>query len=126
MPGEDKENVNEFMYGKALCEYLQSALPPASIDVPSYCNEDWGWWLEVKRGSFKMGFCIYSDPTAEKDPERYALLPSIHQEKMWSWAKFRNVDVSKDVLELVGIVERVLKSDKDIQIVTRYDDYPFD
>ena len=126
LPGEDQEITNERMYGKALCQYLQSQLPPAGINVPSYCNEDWGWWLEVERGAFKMGVCIYSDPETAKDPEKYALLPSIHQEKKWSWAKFRNIDVSKDVLEIIAIVERVLKSDKDIPVVTRHDDYPFD
>lgn len=126
LPGEDQEITNERMYGKALCEYLQTELPLAGINVPSYWNEDWGWWLAVERGAFKMGLCIYSDPTAAKGPERYALLPSIHQEKKWSWAKFRKVDVSKDVLELIAIVERVLKSDKDIPVVTRHDDYPFE
>ena len=126
LPGEDQEITNERMYGKALCQYLQSQLPPAGINVPSYCTEDWGWWLEVERGAFKMGVCIYSDPETAKDPEKYALLPSIHQEKKWSWAKFRNIDVSKDVLEIIAIVERVLKSDKDIPVVTRHDDYPFD
>ena len=125
MPGEDQEIVNERMYGKALCRYLESALPGAGIKVPSYCAEDWGWWLEVERGAFKMGLCIYSDPEAEKDPERYAILPSIHQAKKWSWSKFRNIDNTTEVLELVAIVERVLNSDSDISRVERHDDYPF-
>lgn len=125
MPGEDQEIVNEGMYGKALCQYLQSVLPGAGLTVPSYCAEDWGWWLEVERGPFKMGLCIYSDPEAEKDPERYAILPSIQQARKWSWSKFRNIDNSTDVLELVALVERVLKSDNDIVTVTRHDDYPF-
>lgn len=126
LPGEDQELTNERMVGKALCQYLQTVLPPAGIKVPTYCNEDWGWWLEVERDSFKMGLCIYSDPAAGQHPERYALLPSIHQAKKWSWAKFDKVDCSKDVLDLITIVERVLKSDSDILVVTRHDDYPFE
>ena len=125
MPGEDQEIVNERMYGKALCQYLASVLPGAGIQAPYYCAEDWGWWLEVERGGFKMGLCIYSDPEAEKDPERYAILPSIHQARKWSWSKFRNMDNSTDVLEIVAAVERVLKSDREISSVTRHDDYPF-
>lgn len=125
MPGEDQEIVNERMYGKALCQYLESVLPRAGVEVPSYCAEDWGWWLDVKRGAFKMGLCIYSDPEAKKDPERYAILPSIQQAQKWSWSKFRNIDNSRDVLELVAIVERVLKSDSAISTVKRHDDYPF-
>jgi len=125
MPGEDQEIVNERMYGKALCQYLESVLPGAGLKVPSYCAEDWGWWLEVERGAFKMGLCIYSDPEAEKDPERYAILPSIQQAKKWSWSRFRNIDNTTDVLEVVAVVERVLKSDSYISTVTRHDDYPF-
>lgn len=125
MPAEDQEIVNERMYGKALCQYLESVLPGAGVEVPSYCAEDWGWWLDVKRGAFKMGLCIYSDPEAKKDPERYAILPSIQQAQKWSWSKFRNIDNSTDVLELVAIIERVLKSDSAISTVERHDDYPF-
>ena len=126
LPGEDEELTNERMYGKALCTYLQSALPSAGINVPSFNNEDWGWWVDLERGDFKMGLCIYSDPNAEGSPERYALLPSIHQAKKWSWSKLRSVDVSRDVLDLIDTVERVLKADKEIPVVTRHDDYPFE
>ncbi|MCH9828664.1 MAG: hypothetical protein K0U79_13060 [Gammaproteobacteria bacterium] len=125
LPGEDEELTNERMYGKALCQYLQAELPRTGINVPSYCNEDWGWWVAVERGDFKMGLCIYSDPGAATDPKKYALLPSVHQTKKWSWSKFKPIDVSLDVLELMATVERVLKSDKDIAAVTRHDDFPF-
>ena len=125
LPGEDQELTNERMYGKALCQYLKAELPRAGINVPSFCNEDWGWWVDVERGNFKMGLCIYSDPAAAEDPERYALLPSIHQAKKWSWSRLRSIDVSEDVLAIVQTVEQVLKNDKDISVVTRHDDYPF-
>ena len=73
-----------------------------------------------------MGLCIYSDPAATGDPERYVLLPSIQGAMKWSWTKFKKVDLSKDVLNLIDIVERVLKSDKGIPVVSRHDSYPFD
>jgi len=125
LEGEDEEITNERMYGKALCNYLQAELPRAGIGVPFFCNEDWGWWLEVERGGFKMGLCIYSDPDAAGNPERYAVMPSILEGKKWSWSKLGSVDVSNDVLALMGIVERVFKNDKEISAVTRHDDYPF-
>lgn len=126
LPGEDQEVVNERLYGKALCQYLESVLPPAGVKVPSYCAEDWGWWLDVERGDFRMGLCIYSDPDAEKDPERYAILPSIQQARGWSWSRLRRVDKSTAVLELIAVVERVLKADPEIFAVIRHDDYPFE
>jgi hypothetical protein len=123
-PGEDQEITNERMYGKALCTYLQEHLPSAGVNVPFFCNEDWGWWLEVEHGGFKMALCIYSDP-GESNPEKYGLMPSIDKGAQWSWSRFRKVDVSKDVLAVIDIVERIFKSDKDISAVTRHDDFPF-
>jgi hypothetical protein len=61
MLGEDQEIVNERMYGKPLCQYLESVLSGAGIDVWFYCAEDWGGWLAAERGTFQMSLCIYSD-----------------------------------------------------------------
>jgi hypothetical protein len=123
--GERDEIVNENMYGKALCEYLEAQLPPAGIKVPSFCNEDWGWWLETELNGFKMALCIYSDPEATSNPEKYALLPSIKDSKKWSWSKLKSVDISQDVLKVIAVVEGVFKNDSGIRSVTRHDDYPF-
>jgi hypothetical protein len=125
LEGEDEELVNEKMYGKALCLYLEAELPNAGIAVPFFCNEDWGWWLEVEKSGFKMGLCIYSDPAAEGNPKRYAILPSIQEGRKWSWSKWKNVDHSADVLGLMSEVESVFKLDNDIRAVTRHNDYPF-
>src|SRR5687767_14239888 len=94
LEGEKEEIVNEGMYGKALCRYLEAELPLAGIKVPSFCNEDWGWWLEIERSGFKMALCIYSDPDANPSPERYAVMPSIKDGKKWSWSKFKSIDTS--------------------------------
>ena len=72
-----------------------------------------------------MALCIYSDPDAKQDPERYAILPSIHNEKKWSWSKFRNVDLSKNVLKVMDCLENVFREDIEVKAVTRHDDFPF-
>jgi hypothetical protein len=125
LEGEDGELANERMYGKALCNYLQTELPPVGISAPSFCNEDWGWWLEVERNGFRMGICIYSDPDAVTGPERYALMPSVREANRWSWSKFRKVDVSRDVLAMIDAIEKVFMKDKEILTVTRHNDCPF-
>jgi len=125
LEGEKDEIVNPGMYGKALCKYLEVELPRVGVNVPFFCNEDWGWWLEVERSGFKMALCIYSEPGADPNPERYALLPSIQVAKILSWSKFKTIDMAQGVLGVIGAVEEVFKNDSDIQSVTRHDDYPF-
>jgi hypothetical protein len=125
LPGEDEEIVNPGMYGKALCQYLERELPRQGIEVPFFCNEDWGWWLEVNQGGFKMALCIYSCPEGDPNPKTYAILPSIPTAKKWSWSKFRSIDVSQDVLRVMNSLERLFQSDPEISSVTRHDDFPF-
>jgi hypothetical protein len=72
-----------------------------------------------------MALCIYSDPDAEGNPEKYAIMPSIDKETKWSWTRFRKVNVSKEVLAVIDCVERTFASDTDVSAVTRHDDFPF-
>lgn len=125
LPGEDAEIVNPGMYGKALCQYLEQELPLRGIAVPFFCNEDWGWWLEVNHDGFKMALCIYSWPESEAAPKSYAILPSIQNGKKWSWSKFRSVDVTQDVLRVINCLELLFREDPEISAVSRHDDFPF-
>jgi hypothetical protein len=128
LPAEDSEIVNEGMYGKALCNYLQNELPAEGIEVSFSCPEDWGWWVEVRHQSITMGLCIYSDSSAGCNPEKYALCSSIQPSKKWSWSKFKKLDNTSEVnaaLEVIDAVERICKRDPEIQFVSRHTDFPF-
>lgn len=125
LEGEKQELVNDGMFGKALCTYLQERLPSAGFSVPFFCNEDWGWWLQTERSGFCIGLCIYSDPDADADPERYALMPSLQSPRQWSWLRFRWIDRSEDVLAIIDALEQIFTSDPEIHAVTRHDDIPF-
>jgi hypothetical protein len=125
LDGEEEEIVNENMYGKALCLYLEKELPKAGIDVPFFCNEDWGWYLDVVDGDFSMALCIYSDPDADGNPQSYCIMPSIMDEKKWSWSKFRKIEVSSNVLQIMDKVTALLEKDTEIKSVTRHDDFPY-
>ena len=125
LEGEVEEIVNDGMYGKALCIYLQSRLPDAGIEAPSFICEDWGWWIDVIDGDFKIGLCVYSHPDEESNPERYAIMPSEHNTKKWSWSKFRMVDVSTNTVSIIDAVEQIFQNDSEIESVSRHDDYPF-
>ena len=125
LEGEENELVNEGMYGKALCLYLEKKLPLNGIEVPSFCCEDWGWWIEVAQEKFQMGLCVYSDPSAGGNPDKYAVISSVTKETKWSWSKFRKIDVSDNVLKVMDTVEKVFREDDQIKSISRQDDYPF-
>ena len=46
--GESDELCNDGIYGKALCEYLQSRLAAIGYDVPWIVCEDWGWYVPLR------------------------------------------------------------------------------
>lgn len=125
LDGEKDEIVNEGMFGKALCIYLEGRLTGKGIRVPFFCAEDWGWWLEVEDGDFKMGLCIYSDPEFQDFPQRYAIMSGLDSGKKWSWSKFRFIDLSDRILKIFAAVEAIFSEDAEIESVTRHDDFPF-
>lgn len=125
LEGEDEEITNENMYGKALCLYLENNLPKVGFEVPFYCNEDWGWWLEIKNENFGMALCIYSDPEAEGNPESYAVLPSITSEKIWSWRKFKKISVKDDVLAITNKLVELFENDNEISSISRHNEFPY-
>ena len=133
LDGEEEELVNDGTYGKSLCLYLERTLPQVDINVPFYCCEDWGWWVEIDHENFNMGLCIYSDPHYSdpslwfkgKNPEKYVIISSIENDKRWSWSKFKKIDVTIKVQKVMDALYRVFKEDREIVKVTQLDDYPF-
>lgn len=125
LPGEKEEIVNEGMYGKALCQYLEKELTKYQFDVPFFINEDWGWWIEIRSNEFTLGLQIYSDNAPDTDPEKYAIMSSVTEEKKWSWKKFKKIDVSCDVNHIMDVLENLFLNDPEITKVLRHDDFPF-
>lgn len=125
LDGEEDELVNEGMYGKSLGLYLKDSLPEIGIKTNGLVCEDWGWWLDVESGSFKMGLCLYCDPDSDGDPKAYAILPSIQSAEKWSWKKFGKIDQSQPVVEIMNKIASLLESDHEISKVSRHDDFMF-
>lgn len=125
LEGENEELINEGMYGKGLCQYIEKELPKNGLEVPMYICEDWGWWIEVKDSDFVLGLQVYSDSEPDEDPGKYAIMSSISKNKKWSWKKFRNEDVSHQVTKIMDILDSVFTDDPEIDLVKRHDDFPF-
>ena len=125
LEGEEDEIVNEGMYGRAFCQYLERELPKAGLTVPFFTAEDWGWWIEVKDSDFILGLQIYSDVEEDQNPEAYAVMSSVTKGSKWTWKKFRKIDVTQDVVEIMDKVERLLMDDPEIELVERKNEFPF-
>lgn len=124
LAGEENEVVNEGMYGKALCQYLESTLPQFGLTVNFYCAEDWGWWVDITELNLNMGLLIYAHTVVGADPESYAIGSSITKPTKWSWKKFRKIDVSAQVTSMMNKLQNALEYDEDIYEVERYDEFP--
>ncbi|MCP9934169.1 hypothetical protein KBZ08_09615 [Cyanobium sp. Candia 9D4] len=92
--------------------------------MPYFFNEDWGWWLQTEGIGFRMGLCIYSDPDADPNRERCALVLSIREPRQWSWSRIRWIDRSQEVIQIIEALGKIFTSDANIRTVTRHDDYP--
>ena len=125
LPGEDEEVVNDGMYGKALCQYLEKELPSFGVVVNSFCAEDWGWWVDVSENEYNMGLQIYTFEPIGQNPEKYFIKSSVTNAKKWSWSKFKKLDVSAEVTSILDKVENALLHDNDIFIVERHDEFPY-
>ena len=125
LPRENEEIINEGMYGKALCQYFETELPKYRLEIPLFINEDWGWWIEVKSNEFTLGLQIYSDNEPNINPEKYAIISSVTEDKKWSWKKFKKIDVSNDIKHIMDALEKLLLEDPEITKVIRHDDFPF-
>lgn len=123
LPNEDEELVNDGMYGKALSIYLQEELKACGYDVPFFCCEDWGWWVEIKSFPFVLGFCIYSGEKNKEEME-YAISDGAISEKKWNWRKFRFIDTAPYVKKLIHDVLKILQRTEGITFIDIKENFP--
>jgi hypothetical protein len=103
LPDEDRQ-VNPGRYGKALADFLASALPRYGLEITSVSAEDWGWRINLRNDAFPLwlgcgnydefenGFLCFIEPSA----------PFIRH-----WLK--RIETSSTVERLATAVESVLR-----------------
>ncbi len=125
---EDNEITNEGMYGKKLCAYLMQKLQALGYDVPSFWNEDWGWWIEIKGFEHTQGLCVYNGPSESDRITEYVVVSSEDRAHRWSWRHFRRFhDVKKqeNILKLMEDLEKICNSDPQFTSVKRMNEMPW-
>ena len=116
LPGEEKELVNQGVYGKALCEYLTDKLRNRGYEVPFYCCEDWGWWVELSGFLFAFGVCIYGTELEGGQLDLYVTDGAVGT-RQWSWRRFRFVDTTEAVAKLHADLIAIFRADLEVQIL---------
>ena len=124
LPGEDDEIINEGMYGKALGEYLRAELAKRDYEAPFVCAEDWGWWVELK-APFRLGVCIYSDPTHTTPTDYVCTNGGPAGGRSWSWRKFAFIETAPAINRLNDDLVSIFRSDPDIELVATLDEFPY-
>jgi hypothetical protein len=125
LPDEEKEMVNEGMYGKALAIFLQEELKKLGYNAPFYCCEDWGWWIELKDFPFTFGVCIYSSDKKEELME-YALADGVLTKKKWSWKKFGFIETLSYSEKLFNDLQTIVENNDGIELIGISEDFPID
>jgi hypothetical protein len=124
LPGEEKELVNEGMYGKSLAEYLQKKLTERGYTAPFVCCEDWGWWVELKGAPFAFGACVYCGPKKGDLLDLFCTDGAVSPKK-WSWKKLGFIDTTPWKTKLHEDLVAIFKADPEVQIVSTEADAPF-
>ena len=125
LPDEDEEIINDGMYGKALCLYLEDQLPRIGLKAQPGIAEDWGWWIEVEENEFILGLQIYSNINDQGQPDRYAIMSTKNDRMICSWSKFRKIDISANVLSVMSKPESLFSKYTEILSIKRHDEFPF-
>jgi len=124
LPGEEKELVNEGMYGKAVAEYLQAKLKDRGYNAPFYCCEDWGWWVELKDAPFGFGVCIYCGQKRDGLLDFFCTDGAVGRKK-WSWKRFRFVDTAPWAEKLHEDLVAIFHADPEVQLINTACEDPF-
>lgn len=124
LEGEDKELVNPGTYGKAFAQYLQTELTKLGYSCPLICCEDWGWWVELKLPRKSIGLCCYRQHNENTECD-FVCSPSPPSSRIWSWRRFRVIDIGDDIRRLLADLDRVFIADPDIEVIGHSSDFPF-
>ena len=121
LEGEEDEITNPGTYGKAFAEYLKKNLGKRGYDVPFICCEDWGWWVEVKLPLKIIGL-ICGRAHDENTECNFFCSPSPDKNRVWSWSKFRMVDIGHDLSRLISDLKQIFTDDPEIEFLGETDE----
>ena len=122
--GENEELVNPGTHGKAFALYLQAQLALLGYSTPFVCCEDWGWWVEILLPEKVVGLSCYRHHEKNEICD-FVCTASPESDRVWSWRRFRTIDIGNQVDRIVADLIDVFENDSEIEFIGRTDEFPF-
>ncbi len=127
-PGEDKEVVNEGMYGRLICEYLKGQLASLGFQTFGCYSEDWGWYLEIGELVGVNGLCVYSE-CVDNTVVGYVLGIEYNVVTKWKWIKLKSVEINdveteRSLDRISAAIRNVFINAGDVQYMGEFSEFP--
>jgi hypothetical protein len=106
----EEEEINLGLWGKRLTEYLAQELARRGIATDDFIVEDWGCYLPVRNGKFKLALCC-GHQSGEDDEFLVFIDPSTPK----VWKLFRTIDATDEFTQVLDALRGILESDPDIR-----------
>jgi hypothetical protein len=125
LEGEAEEIINPGTYGKSFTQYVEATLKNAGFSIPFIVCEDWGWWVEVALPAKTIGITCYREHE-ENRRCNFSCAPSVAKGKVWSWRKFRRVDLSEQLAGIRVTLLAAFTGDPEIEVLEESEWIPWD
>ena len=108
----EQDRINPGLWGKRLAEYFVEKLKGTGIETEAIIPEDWGWYIPIKNGGFRLAICC-GHQDGDDDEFLCFTEPATPIVKKW----FKTIDATEPLGRLVAAMEKILASDPDIRNV---------
>ncbi|MCE9604892.1 MAG: hypothetical protein K8U03_08325 [Planctomycetia bacterium] len=123
LPGEDEDIVNEGMYGKSLCLYLQRKLSERGWTIDFLGSEDWGWAVGIRVESLRFLLCVYGVEMEAGGLDLCVTVQALPDRK-WSWKRLRFIDTTEVVGRMNSELKAIFIEDNDVQFLGSTQEFP--
>ena len=106
----EQEEINPGVWGKRLTEYLALRLAEKGIETEAMSVEDWGCYLPINTGEFRIALCCGHQ---DGDEDQFLIFTDPNTPRVKRW--FRTIDVTPQFTRLLTALRQILESDPEIR-----------
>ena len=108
----EEDQINPGLWGKRLAEYFVEKLKGTGIETEEIIPEDWGWYIPIRNGGFRLGICC-----GHQDGDQDEFLCFTDPATPVIRKLFKKIDATEPLARVVAAMEKILTSDSEIRNV---------